>query len=173
MRQEALPIAYRRTVFHLGDMDDLIKLLVAVGRIGRDNIESLELTWESRADSELEWDEAPDSDNLFLLLPTLYAATCVQLLKQCTRLRPLPLYFENDIVSNLSPDAFKSDPGIRELCSVQRIKRVQIWNLGYEPTEQYDLAKWLKGELECPREEGEKGKGLAGGIAINELGLPK
>ena len=44
MRQEALPIAYRRTVFHLDDMDDLIKLLAAVGRVGRDNIESLELT---------------------------------------------------------------------------------------------------------------------------------
>ena len=44
IRQEALPIAFRRTVFHLDDMDDLIKLLVAVGRFGRENIESLELT---------------------------------------------------------------------------------------------------------------------------------
>merc|ERR1711939_1302572 len=50
MRQEALPLAYRRTVFHLDDMDDLIRLLIAVGDIGRDNIESLELAWQSRAD---------------------------------------------------------------------------------------------------------------------------
>ncbi|KAH7310152.1 hypothetical protein BKA65DRAFT_485092 [Rhexocercosporidium sp. MPI-PUGE-AT-0058] len=33
MRQEALPLAYRRTVFHLYDMDDLIRLLIAVGDI--------------------------------------------------------------------------------------------------------------------------------------------
>ncbi len=43
MRQEALPFAYRRTVFNLDDIDDLIKLLIAIGDIGRDNIESLEL----------------------------------------------------------------------------------------------------------------------------------
>jgi len=42
-RQEALPLAYRRTVFHLDDMDDLIKLLIAVGIVGRNNIESLGL----------------------------------------------------------------------------------------------------------------------------------
>lgn len=53
MRQEALPLAYRRTHFQLADTDDLVKLLVAAGTVGRDNIESLELTWESKADSEL------------------------------------------------------------------------------------------------------------------------
>lgn len=52
MRQETLPLAYRRTVFHLNDMNDLIKLLIAVGKIGRDSIESLKLTWKSRVDSE-------------------------------------------------------------------------------------------------------------------------
>ena len=36
-------LAYHRTVFHLDDMDDLIKRLIAVSDIGRDNIESLEL----------------------------------------------------------------------------------------------------------------------------------
>ena len=76
-------------------------------------------------------------------------------------------------MSNMPPDAFKSDPGIRELCSIRRTKGVQIWNLGYEPIEQYNLAKWLKGEQECPREEGENEKGLAGEIEINELGLPE
>ena len=59
MRQEALPIAYRTTSFHLDDIDDLIKLLIAIGRVGRDNIESLELAWQSRTDSEYQWDKAP------------------------------------------------------------------------------------------------------------------
>ncbi len=161
IRQEALPLAYRRTVFHLDDMDDFIKLLIAVGKIGRDNIESLELTWESRADSELKWDKAPDSDDLFLTLPTLHAAKCVQLLKQCKRLEFLRLYFESDLISNISSDAFKTHPGIRGLCSVRGIKRVQIWDLGHEPIEQHGLAKWLKGEMESPGEEGANEKGIA------------
>lgn len=160
IRQEALPLAYRRMVFHLDDMDNLIKLLIAVGRIGRDNIESLELIWESRADSELKWDEAPDSDDLFLTLPALHAVKCVQLLKQCKRLKFLRLYFESDLITDISPDAFKSDPGIRELCSIRGIKRVQIWNLGHEPIEQHGLAKWLKGEMESAGEEGENEKGI-------------
>ncbi len=150
IRQETLPLAYRRTVFHLDDMDDLIKLLIAVGKIGRDNIESLKFTWESRADSELKWDKASDSDDLFLTLPTLHAAKCVQLLKQCKRLQFLRLCFESDLINNISPDAFKTDPGIRELCSVQGIKRVQIWDLEHEPIEQRGLAKWLKEEMESP-----------------------
>lgn len=158
IRQEALPLAYRRTVFHLDDMDDFIKLLIAVGKIGRDNIESLELTWESRADSESKWAKAPDSDDLFLTLPTLHAAKCVQLLKQCKWLGNLRLYFESDLMSNISPDAFKTDPGIRGLCSIRKIKRVQIWNLGHEPIEQRGLAKWLKGEMESPGEKGENEK---------------
>ena len=41
----------------------------------------------------------------------------------------------------ISPDTFKSNPGIRELCSVRGIKKVQIWELGYEPIEQLGLAK--------------------------------
>lgn len=151
MRQEALPLAYRRTVFHFDDMEDLIKLLIAVGRIGRDNIQSVELAWESRADSELKWDEAQDSDDLYLSLPTLHAAKCVQLLKQCKRLEFLRLYFESDLIDAMSLDAFKTDPGIRELCSIRGIQSVQIWDLGHEPIEQRVLAKWLKGEMESPK----------------------
>ena len=59
MRQEALPLAYQRTVFHMDDMDDFVKLLIAVGDIGRDNIESVELAWQSRTDSECQWTEVP------------------------------------------------------------------------------------------------------------------
>ena len=91
MRQKALPLAYRRTIFHLNDMDELIKLLLAVGRIGRDNIESLGLAWESRADSEFKFES-------------------------------VRLYFERDLISRISPNVFKPDPGIRELCSIRAFK---------------------------------------------------
>lgn len=151
MRQEALPFAYRRTVFQLEDMDDLIQLLIAAGTIGRDNIESLELTWESRADSELKWDEALNSDAPLLSLPTLHAAKCVQLLRQCKRLEFLRLYIENDLINNISSDAYETDPGICELRSLRGIKRVQIWDLGYQSIEQCDQAKRLREEMESPR----------------------
>lgn len=148
MRQEALPLAYRRTLFQLDDMDDLIKLLVAVGKISRDNIESLELIWESRADCELKWNEKSD------LLPTLHAARCVQLLKQCKRLHSLRLYLESELILNIPSNDLKTDPGIRELCSLS-ISRVQICDLGHEPIDHHGLAKWLKAEMESPPEKGE------------------
>ena len=158
MRQEALPLAYRRTFFHLDDMDDLVKLLIAIGKIGRDNIESLEFTWQSRADSECKWDEAPDSEDPFLTLPTLHAEKCVQLLKQCKRLISLRLRFERDLINNISLDAYKADPGIRGLCSVRGIRRLEIWGLDHEPLEQRGLVKWLKEEMESRGEEGEDEK---------------
>jgi hypothetical protein len=43
----------------MDDMDDFVKLLIAVGDIGRDNIESVELAWQSRTDSECQWTEVP------------------------------------------------------------------------------------------------------------------
>ena len=159
MRQEALPLAYRRTVFQLDDMDDLIKLLIAVGKIGRENIESLELTWESRTDSDCKWDEAPNSEGPFLTLPTLHVVRCVQLLKQCKSLGFLRLYIERDLITNIPSNAYKVDPGIRELCSVQGIRRVEIWGLDHEPLEQLGVVKWLKEKMESPWEEGDNKKG--------------
>ncbi len=81
MRQETLSLAYRRTIFHLNDMNDLIKLLIAIKKIDRDSIESLKLTWESRVDSECKWDEALNSEDSSLTLSTLHVVKCVQLLK--------------------------------------------------------------------------------------------
>ena len=154
MRQQVLPLSYRRTAFRLGDMDDLIKLFIAVGQIGRDNIESLEVPWESRSGLECKWDEAPDFEDHFLTLPTLHVIKCVKLLRQCKRLRFLRLYFENELMLNMSPNAFKVDPGIKGLCSIRGIERVEIWSMGYQPLEQCYLARWLKEEIEASREEG-------------------
>lgn len=155
IRQEALPFAYRKTLFHLDDMDDLVKLLVAIGKVGRDNIEMLELAWESRADSELKLDENPNMDDSSLLLPTLHAARCVQLLKQCKRLRSLRLHIGSDLINDISPDDFKAHPGIRELCSLRGIKTVQICDLGYELVDDHGLAKWLREKMESSTEEEE------------------
>ena len=85
LRHETLSLAYSRTPFCLNDMDELMKLLIAVGKIGRDNIDSLEFTWQSEADIKCKWVEDPDSDPS-LTLPTLHVARCIQLLKQCKKL---------------------------------------------------------------------------------------
>lgn len=66
MRWDALPVAYRRTIFHTDEEDDLVRLPVAVGATGRDNISSVELRWASSGDPELERSKAANNK----LLPT-------------------------------------------------------------------------------------------------------
>jgi hypothetical protein len=98
MRYEALPFAYRRTVFHLDDTEDLVKLLIAVGNISRSNSESLEPAWQSMINYECQWAGAPIPNEHSLTLPGLRVTMCVQLLKQCTSLRSLRLYFEDYLI---------------------------------------------------------------------------
>lgn len=142
MRQEALPLVYRATTFHLDDMDDLLKLLLAVGETGRNNIEALFFPWESRSDLERKWEESPGSDNHSLTLPNLHVVKCVQLLKQCKRLRFIRLYFEGDLIQEVAPEVFKSDSGIQELRSI-RVKKVEVCSLGHEFLEHSSLIQWL------------------------------
>ncbi len=148
-RLEALPLAYHRTVFQLDDIDDLIKLLIVVGKVGRENLKSLEFAWESRAGSECMWDEASDSEDPCLRLPTLHTVKCVQLLKQCKRLTSLRLYFDRDLILRTCPDVYKADLGIRGLCSI-RGKRLEICGMDHKPLEQHGLVKYLKKEMESP-----------------------
>ncbi|OAF55793.1 hypothetical protein VC83_07744 [Pseudogymnoascus destructans] len=152
MRQEALCLAYRQMVFHLDDMDDLIKLLIAIGDIGRDNIESLELAWHSGTDLQCQWAEAPGPNGHSLTLPTLHVAKCVQLLKHCKRLRYLRLYFDSDLILGMSPGAYKADPGICELSSIRGIRRVDICDSNNTPLEHSDFVEWLKEEMESSNE---------------------
>lgn len=148
MRKEALPLAYRRTAFHLDDVDDFINLAISIGKIGRDNIESLEFAWESRVDAG-----STEFDNLISeishhQLPNLHAQRCVQLLGLCRRLKFLRLYFERDLISNISPDVFRLDSGIRGLCSIRGIHRVEVYSQFCEPLDEYEVIKWLKQNME-------------------------
>lgn len=150
IRKEALPFAYRRTTFYSADIDDLTKLLIAMGKTGRDNIESLEFRWESSLDMELYREETPISRGDYKTLPALHVIKCVHLLKQCERLRSLSLCFRRSTIELMDPDAFKADPGIQALCSVRGIKKVRIITSHgsvTESLEQHYLAKWLKEEM--------------------------
>ncbi|KAK4095706.1 hypothetical protein N658DRAFT_502361 [Parathielavia hyrcaniae] len=154
MRLEALPFAYRRTTFILDDLDDVIKLLVAIGQVGRDNIESLRFPWESRTDLEFTWKAgSPDSDESPLRLPVLHASRCVQLLRQCKRLKHLRLYFEEELVLSMKPDDFMADPGVKELSSLQGITRLEVWDLGDSSLEHCRTAKLLREKIESVKED--------------------
>ncbi|OKL62724.1 hypothetical protein UA08_01896 [Talaromyces atroroseus] len=48
IREEVIPIAYRRTFFRLDDIDESVKVAASIGNIGRANVESVEFCWESR-----------------------------------------------------------------------------------------------------------------------------
>jgi hypothetical protein len=156
LREEALPIAYRRTSFHLDDIDDFIKVAASIGDIGRANVESVEFSWESRSDLQWRMDENYDLNSDHSQLPSLHALRCVQLLKQCNRLKLLRIYFENDLISNMSFADLRVDPGIRELSSVRGIRKVEVGSLVCEPLDRDELVWWLKRKMESTVEEDEE-----------------
>ena len=149
MRREALPLAYRRTQLSLANMDHLINLLVAVGRIGRENIQRLQFDWKSYTETD------NIEQQLFSYLPPLlHAKTCVRLLKQCKRLRHLRIDFDGDAIFHHGhPDVFKTNPGILELCSLRGIfETVEIWAVSdhfecLEVFEDSPLTNWLRDEM--------------------------
>jgi hypothetical protein len=129
LREEALPSAYRRTAFCLGDLDDVVKFLIAIGQVGRDNIESVRFPWDSRTDIDLWWEANPKSDGLSWGLPNLHALRCTELLRRCKRLRQLHLCFADSVLS-MQPGAFMTDPGITGLCTLQGFKRLKSGTSG-------------------------------------------
>lgn len=132
MREEALRWAYRSTSFELDGIDDVVKLLLGISEIGRDNVRSLAFGWQSSSESDFERHEAPGKvtvegtviKDLFLTLPVIHVDTCMQLLKQCGRLTHLRLNFEKELIDNLEPRAFKATAGIRKLSSLRGLGKV-------------------------------------------------
>ncbi|KAK4450244.1 hypothetical protein QBC34DRAFT_403131 [Podospora aff. communis PSN243] len=151
IRREALPFAYRRTTFFLDNLDSAIRLLIAVGKVGRDNIETLHLVWESSSEPANNWDSSPTSnqgpEQLLGGLPSRTASTCIRLLKQCKRLRHMTLQFDSDLIQEMGPVAFKADLGIQGLCTLQGIRKLEIQEMGMASLDP-DLGKWLKGQME-------------------------
>lgn len=145
MRQEALPFAYRSIHFKFDDMDDFIKFALSVGRIGRNNVESLELFWLSSSDLEA----TSNPEDIGLRLPCLHVSRCVQLLKQFNRLRYLRLVFDEETLSSTPFEDFKFDSGIRELSSIRGLRFIEVWGLNKGSLDStFRCAKWLKQRLE-------------------------
>lgn len=151
LRQEALPVAFQRTTFRLDDMDDLAKLLVAVGQIGRANIESLHFPWQSRSDLQYRWERFPEAEDNHLKLPTLHVTTCMRLLYQCSKLRRIRVLFDEELMRNIHKDEFKANEGIQSLCSKQGFEQVELLGLSGEIIEGCAIMEWLKEKLPIPR----------------------
>jgi len=147
MRQEALPLAYRHTTFYLADIEDLTRFLVAVGRVGRENIESLDFAWESQIDLDYSWRKFPDSETNHLTLPAWHVSHCVQLLKQCRRLKSLCLRFESCLMTDVPLETFRSDPGILSLCSLRGVEDIAILSTDEENMGDYVVARWLRNQM--------------------------
>ncbi|PQK09986.1 hypothetical protein BB8028_0002g03100 [Beauveria bassiana] len=147
VRRQALPVAYQGTAMHVVDIDGATALLMAIGRIGRDNMTSFQLGWESYADTQLNWSKPEIPEKMHLMLPRLHVPTCIYLLKQCPRLANLSLTFNNFFMEDVPLPAFQSDPGIRLCCSIRNIKRLSITDSAGEALDDEAAAKWLKEEL--------------------------
>ncbi|KAH7016439.1 uncharacterized protein B0I36DRAFT_254373 [Microdochium trichocladiopsis] len=169
IHREALPFAYRRTTFCLHNLESAIKFLIAAGQIGRENIETLHLVWESILEPTNNWVISSDQglEQLPRRLPSRSTSTCIQLLKQCKRLRHLSLQFDSDLIQEIGFDAFKDDAGTQCLCTLQGLKRVEIQEFGTTPLEHSSLAKWLKEQMEGAREEMEQHNEDSNGSSIS------
>lgn len=151
IRQEALPFAYRSTIFCLDDLDDAVKVLVAVGRIGRDNITSLQFPWESKNEIQSTLEESPHSSDVPLKLPSFHASRCIQLLKECKRLGLLRICLDQDIFEHVSTSTFLADPGIAGLCSLRHLRMLEVVDPRDETLEEHPAVKQLHEEMKKTR----------------------
>lgn len=140
IRHEALPLVYRNISFRWSDIDDFIKFALSIGTIGRNNVESLELSWFSSSGSEYHTSEGE---------PDFQTSICIQLLKQFRRIKHLRLNFDDELFTVPTSDP-KFDLRILQLgSSMSGIKSVQI--CGFDESnldEKFESAKWLKTQLQ-------------------------
>ncbi|KAK2761775.1 hypothetical protein FQN54_001603 [Arachnomyces sp. PD_36] len=145
MRQEALPLVYRLTHFEVTDIPCFVQFGISVGQIGRENINSLALTWEDGSDFR---DRSGQPR-----LPCIHASRCVSLLKRFKALKFLTIYLDANYNRHRSLDELQADPGLFELSSVRGLQRAEILSSSNTPWRNAELADWLEPLMKSPREE--------------------
>ena len=135
MRREALPFAYRNTNVKLDDMDDVIRFLIAVGQIGRDNMTSLQFPWMSRSETAHRWEEDPQAHDNDSRLPSLHVPSCVQLVKMCKRLKMLRVCLDGHVLENNMEMQLVTDPGLAALFALTSLRKLEIVDHADEPLE--------------------------------------
>lgn len=148
IRMEALPTAFRSLSLAAMDIDELVRFLIVIGDIGRSNIESLSCYWESKSEMEIRWATDSNSSDPTLALPNLHVTKVGHLLRQCQRLRYLQLYLEEDSIRHMNLESFKTDSGVKELCTARKIERVEIFDFDHQRYEGNELTQWLKENIQ-------------------------
>jgi hypothetical protein len=141
MRQEALPVAYQKTIFRLDDIDAVIRLLLTIGTIGRSNIGFLEFSWQSFSEMECQRLPPPETIGPPLNLPKLHAQRCIRLLRECQKLRTLRLLFDRDLVLALPIQAYQADIGLCGLRSLTSVRILEVLDLDGKPIEDGDFKR--------------------------------
>ena len=147
IRTEALTLAFRKTEFCLGDIDEVIQFLIAAGTIGRHNIRALEFSWVSESDRNHQWKNAPAKDDFYPTLPSLHVEECMRLLRQCHGLNSLCLRFDNVSITDLSAKVLRENSGLRLLCCLHKLKNLKIVGTEGDLLEQVWFAEWLQEQL--------------------------
>ncbi|EGE02622.1 hypothetical protein TEQG_01657 [Trichophyton equinum CBS 127.97] len=145
IRRGALPFAYQNATFLFEDLEDFISFSVPTGPVGRKNIVSLELYWESKADLIVNCTRVKGDYKAHDWLPSVHVSRCIALLREFSNLKLSHLRFDDDMLSAVPLEFFKSHPGILELCSL-KVERVHI--NGFESSlDRDELIKRLKGNF--------------------------
>lgn len=147
LRYEALPLAFRSTAGVVDTMDDLFKLLISLGRIGRANIESLEFGWLAK-----DADPFPSTSWGARFVNRVkrtqqFTVECVELLGQCKRLKEVRIRLEPEMALFTTYDKFKLEPGIQALSSLWATKPtgwITFLNLLGNPLGPTTLKHWFR-----------------------------
>lgn len=122
LRKRAMRIFYRGGRFQCRSVEDLLQFLIAMGDFGRNNVEHIEVQWESRIDSSIEVTHGVDH------LPQTHVETCLKLLERCKRLKRMTVQFDlSRIVNHAGPVNRRTGPGWREYLSLRRRLRCQVF----------------------------------------------
>lgn len=161
IRQEALPLAYRRTTFHLWDWDELTMFLVSVGQVGRDNIEALEFPVGSPMMNGGNWWVRVAEEDELTNVSSLHVMKCVRLLKRCKRLGTLHFYEIEVLRGYMTFKKYWRNPLMLGIYSFRVMEgRESRENYANGLPTRYDLADWLKSVAKNSRRvkrEGEEG----------------
>ncbi|KAH6888200.1 hypothetical protein B0T10DRAFT_607368 [Thelonectria olida] len=120
IREEALPLAWRKVTARLDDMDDMLRFLLSIGTIGRENITKMEVKWQSFSDFQVALRDVEDVNSYTPRLPSLHTARLTKLLRGCKSGPRIHVDFRSDMTENLTVEEFWEDAGIRRLCKLHK-----------------------------------------------------
>jgi hypothetical protein len=146
LRAEMLPIAYANMCCEAQDLGNAVKLLMAIGTIGRDSLGHLDVLW-SGGGSEEEHEHSPSEATTTLWLPSRHVPLCLHLLAECRGLKTLSLRFERELLSATPLDDFQRNTGILQLASIKHVIQVNMLDVWGDSLDDHALLQWLKREM--------------------------